>query len=171
MTTTDGYIRQIEHVLANDQHIVHNSPTVTDLLRELKAELESLKGQVNTWVDLCAKEQTNTKTANTEIVRLRTALNGIAWPADSTLDLNVETIRDYCRDVLAIGTTASKPRPATDRFLHAADKLSWALKDFADGECHCPEGIRPCVQCRANDALKDYRLQRERYTNGDNLCG
>ena len=105
MTTTDGYIRQIKHVLANDQHVVHNSPTVADLLRELADELISLKGQVDSWVNIAQKEQANAHAAYAEIVKLRAALNKIAWGTfieDSPV-LTMEKYRGIAIDALAIG--------------------------------------------------------------------
>lgn len=57
MTTTDGYIRQIKHVLANDQHVVHNSPTVADLLREVADALDSEQRMKNHFVGLAARHE------------------------------------------------------------------------------------------------------------------
>lgn len=57
MTTTDGYTRQIKHVLANDQHVVHNSPTVADLLREVAIALDSEQRMKNHFVGLAARHE------------------------------------------------------------------------------------------------------------------
>lgn len=104
MTTTEGYIRQIEHVLGNDQHAVHNSPTVADLLREVADELKSLKGQVNSWVDIAAKEQDNTKAAYVEVVKYRAALNKIAWGTEPQ-SVTMTEHRSIAIDALAIGAS------------------------------------------------------------------
>ena len=48
---------------------------------------------------------------------------------------------------------AEKAQADAARWEGAARDLYTALKDFADGECHCDESERECVQCCATKAL------------------
>lgn len=101
MTTTNGYIRQIKFILSNDQHVVHNAGNVVDLLREVAIRLEEEQTQCAHWVSECANMEMQRNRCREEIVRLRGALNQIAWPG-AVPHPGIQTEREIAIDALAI---------------------------------------------------------------------
>jgi hypothetical protein len=105
MTTTDGYIRQITHILSNDQHAVHNLGNICDLLREVAQALQSEQKMRDHWVSECANMESQRNRCRDEIVRLRSVLSKIAWSVEvqDSAVATMEKYRNIAIDALAIG--------------------------------------------------------------------
>ena len=108
MSTPEGIVRRITAILSAEQ-----THEVTDALEDCRDCIEGLLKSERFWLQKAADHEAETLRSSKEVVRLRKALNQIAWPGAWGIRTDLATTEMYRHiavDALAIGASVETGR-------------------------------------------------------------